>query len=124
MTSRTATASKHTTPDDQPYDFNLNAVQAEVDLTPFRFLWATKDNPNRRFTMLHLQDLDVWDLMEAAEGGDISAMVGAFRAAMSEDDWTAFRAAPMPQYKLKALFDAYRRHCGVAEGESPASSGS
>ncbi|WP_330339417.1 hypothetical protein [Streptomyces sp. NBC_00557] len=122
MTTRTAT--KSTAPDDQPFDFNLNAVQAEVDLSPFRFLWRTKDDPNRRFSMTHMQDLDVWELMEAAEGGDISAMTGVFQAAMSEDDWKAFRATRLPQYKLKALFKAYREHCGAAEGESQASSDS
>ncbi|MFI5685907.1 hypothetical protein [Streptomyces sp. NPDC051636] len=123
MTTRTATKSP-ATPDDQPFEFNLNAVKSEVDLTPFRFLWATADNPNRRFTMTHLQDLDVWELMEAAERGDTGAMIGVFQAAMSKEDWTDFRAVPLPQYKLKALFDAYRQHCGAAEGESPASSGS
>lgn len=118
MTARTATKSPA---DDQPFDFNLNAVAAEVDLSPFRFLWATKDNPNRRFTMTHLQDLDVWELMEAAERGDMGAMIGVFQAAMSREDWIDFRAVRLPQYKLKALFDAYRQHCGTAEGESPAS---
>jgi hypothetical protein len=119
MTARTATK-----PDDQVFDFNLNTVKAEVDLTPFRFLWGTKDDPNRRFTMLHLQELDVWDLVAAADGGDMAAMVGAFQAAMNADDWKAFRATSLPQYKLKALFDAYRTFCGAAEGESPASSDS
>ncbi|WP_406157782.1 hypothetical protein [Streptomyces canus] len=119
--TRTATTSK--APDDQPFDFNLNAVQAEVDLTPFRFLWATKDNPNRRFSMTHMQDLDVWELMEAADRGEVGAMLGVFQAALG-DDWKDFRAVKLPQYKLKALFDAYRDYCGAAEGESEASSDS
>lgn len=120
---RTATKST-ATGDDQPFDFNLNTVQAEVELTPFRFLWATKDNPNRRFTMKHLQDLDAWELIAAAEGGDLGAMVGCFEAAMGKTEWKEFRAVPIPQYKLKALFDAYREHCGSAEGEEEASSDS
>lgn len=120
---RTATKSPHTG-DDQPFEFNLNAVQAEVDLAPFRFLWATEDNPNRRFAMTHLQALDVWELMDAAEGGEVRAMLGVFQAALG-DDWKDFRAVRLPQYKLKALFDAYRKHCGESvEGESQASSGS
>ncbi|MFC8520815.1 hypothetical protein [Streptomyces sp. NPDC057257] len=120
---RTATKNP-ATGDDQPFDFNLNTVQAEVELTPFRFLWASKANPNRRFTMKHLQDLDSWELIAAAEGGDLGAMVGAFEAAMGKEQFKDFRATPIPQYKLKALFDAYRKHCGAAEGEEQASSDS
>ncbi|MGW4300430.1 hypothetical protein ACWEHT_11695 [Streptomyces sp. NPDC004646] len=121
MTTRTATTAKA---DDQVFDFNLNTVKAEVSLDPFRFLWATKDEPNRRFTMTHLQALDVWDLVAAADRGDMGAMVAAFQAAMTKDDWKTFRATPLPQYKLKALFAAYRDYCGAAEGESEASSDS
>lgn len=120
---RTATKSP-ATGDGQVFDFNLNTVQAEVELTPFRFLWASKDNPNRRFTMKHLQDLDAWELITAADNGDLGAMVGAFEAAMGKDQFKDFRSTPIPQYKLKALFDAYRKHCGTAEGEEQASSDS
>jgi hypothetical protein len=114
MTSRTATKA----PDDQPFDFNLDAVKAESDLSPFRVHFA-----GRRWEMKHLEALDVWQLMDAAERGEIGAMLGAFQAALG-DDYTDFRKQELPQYKLKALFEAYRKHCGVAEGESEASSGS
>ncbi|MET9158291.1 hypothetical protein ABZX56_11235 [Streptomyces parvulus] len=124
MASRTATKSAAKAPDDQPFEFDLNAVESEVDLAPFRFLWKTADNPNRRFTMHHLAGLNVWDLMEAAEQGDMGATVGIFKAAMSDDDWKAFRGSAVAQYKMTALFKAYRKHCGTAEGESPASSDS
>lgn len=123
MTARTAT--KSPVPGDaQPFEFNLNAVEAEAELTPFRFLWASKQNPNRRFTMEHLQALNVWPLLEAADGGDLGAMVGAFKAALGEEQWKDFHATPLKQFQLKALFDAYRKHCGTAEGESEASSDS
>lgn len=122
-TPRTATKSP-ATGDDQPFDFNLNAAESEVELKPFRFLWASKQNPNRRFTMEHLEALNVWPLMEAADGGDIGAMVGAFKAALGEEQWQEFHATPLRNFQLKALFDAYRKHCGTAEGESEASSDS
>lgn len=115
MTTRTATKS----PDSQPFDFNLDAVQAEVELTPWRVHWN-----GRRFEFAHMEALDVWGLVEAAEGGEIAATIGIFKAALSEKDWEDFRKIRLPQYKLKALFDAYRTHCGVGEGESEASSGS
>lgn len=118
MATRTATRA-----DDQPFDFNLNTVEAESDLAPFVFLWASKANPNRRFSMAHMEALDVWPLMAAAEGGDAGAMAGIFRTALGED-WDEFRKTPLPQYKMKALFDAYRKHSGVGPGESQASSDS
>lgn len=113
MTSRTA--SKTTTPDNKPFDFNLDAVQAESALEPFRFNFA-----GQRFTMAHLEALDVHDLLAAAGQGDIGMMVSAFKAALGEE-YTKFRKVPLPQYKLKALFAAYQEHCGVESGESPAS---
>jgi hypothetical protein len=109
--------------DDEVFDFNLNTVQAETELRPFRFAWASKDNPNRRLSMQHMESLNVWPLMAAAEGGDAGAMAGMFRVALGED-WEEFRKTPLPQYKMKALFNAYRKHCGVNEGESQASFGS
>ncbi|MER8266536.1 hypothetical protein ACIGZI_00940 [Streptomyces griseus] len=119
MTTRTATRS-----DDEVFDFNLNAVEAESGLKPFVFLWASKENGNRRFTMQHMQALDVWPLMAAADGGDAAAMAGIFREALGKDQWSEFRETPLPQYKLTALFAAYRKHSGASEGESVASSDS
>lgn len=117
-TTRTAT------PDNEVFDFDLNAVEAESDLRPFRFLWKSKDNPNRRLTMTHMEALDVWPLMAAAESGDVGAMTGIFRTALGNEQWADFRKTPLPQFKMRALFDAYRDHCGQKPGESPASSGS
>lgn len=111
MTSRTA----RTTPDDQPFDFNLDTVKAEVELTPFRVHFD-----GRRWEMLHLQDLDIWDLVEAAEGGDVKAMLVAFKLALG-DEFENFRKIRLPQYKLTALFKAYQQHCGLEPGESAAS---
>ncbi|MGW0566068.1 hypothetical protein [Streptomyces tauricus] len=120
--SRTATSSE---PDDsEVFEFNLNAVEAESELRPFRFMWASKQNPNRRLTMQHLEGLNVWQLLTAADGGDASAMVGVFQTALGDDQFEEFRKTPLPQYKMKALFAAYRKHCGTEPGESPASSGS
>lgn len=114
----TRTASKSA--DDEVFDLNLNAVQAESELRPFRFLWG---RDNRRFTMAHMEGLDVWPLMAAAEGGDASAMAGIFRTALG-NDWDDFREMPLPQFKMKALFKAYQKHSGMKPGESEASSDS
>jgi hypothetical protein len=119
--SRTATGQSD---DDEVFEFNLNAVEAETELRPFRFMWASKQNPNRRLTMQHLEALNIWPLMAAADGGDASAMVGVFRTALGDDQWEDFQKTPLPQYKMRALFKAYQKHCGANSGESLASSGS
>ena len=111
MTTRTAP--KPT--DSEPFDFNLDAVQAEVELRPFRVHFN-----GRRWEFAHMEGLDIWDLVEAAEGGEVRAMIGIFKAALGED-FADFRKVKFPQYKMKALFTAYRKHCGREPGESEAS---
>lgn len=115
MTARTATKPA----DDKPFDFNLDAVQAEVELTPFRVHFG-----GRRFTLAHIEDLDAWKVAEAADAGDIQMVLESLRLAMGDDDFAEFRKVHLPQYKLKALFKAYRDHCGQESGESAASSSS
>ncbi|MEU0675481.1 hypothetical protein ABZ330_21820 [Streptomyces sp. NPDC006172] len=105
-------------PDDKPFDFNLDAVPCEVDLTPFVFV-----HEGRRWTMQHLQELNIMPLIAAAQNGDAAAMLGAFREALGKE-WPEFERKGLPQWKLQPLFDAYSKHCGMAPGESPASSDS
>ncbi|MFE3657280.1 hypothetical protein [Streptomyces sp. NPDC059165] len=112
MTTRTAT--KRT--DDSPFDFNLDAVQSEVELRPFRVHFD-----GRRWEFAHMEGLNIWDLVEAAEGGEVAAMTGVFRISLGADQWEEFRKVKFPQYKMKALFTAYREHCGLEPGESEAS---
>jgi hypothetical protein len=113
MTANRAPIKK--TADDQPFDFNLDAVQAEVDLAPFRVHFN-----GRRFEFAHMEGLDIWDLVEHAEGGEVKAMIGVFRTSLG-DQFDDFRKVKLPQYKMKALFGAYRKHCGMEPGESDAS---
>lgn len=111
MSTRTATKQA---PDNQPFEFNLDTVQAEVELTPFRVHWA-----GRRWELQHSEELDVWGLADGALRGDVAATIGIFKLALGPKQWAEFSKTPMPQYKMKALFDAYKAHCGL--GESPAS---
>lgn len=115
MTTRTATSKA---PDDQPFDFNLDAVQAEVELTPFRVHFD-----GRRWEFAHMQGLDSWDLIAAAEGGEIGAVTGSMKLALG-DQWDDFRKVGLPQYKLMPLFKAWQKHCGLEPGESQASASS
>jgi hypothetical protein len=114
--STTRTANKPA--DNEPFDFNLDAVKAEVASTPFRVHWD-----GRRFSFQHMQDLDCWELLAAADSGEANAVMGSLRLALG-DEWADFRKVPMPQYKLMPLFKAWQKHCGMEPGESSASSGS
>lgn len=116
MTTNRAPAKKVApTPDDQPFDFNLDAVQAEVELTPFRVHFG-----GRRFELIHMQALNSWDAIAAAERGDLSVVADSMKLALG-DQWEDFRKLPMPQYKLMPLFKAWQAHSGVEPGESDAS---
>ncbi|MFF8879600.1 hypothetical protein [Streptomyces flaveolus] len=121
MTTRTATKStaKTTPADNAPFDFNLDAVKAETESTPFRVHWN-----GQRFTFAHMQDLDCWEMLAAADGGEANAVMGSLRLALGDEQWAEFRKKPMPQYKLMPLFNAWSEHCGMKPGESSASSDS
>lgn len=108
----------HARPDDQPFDFNLDAVKSEVDLRPF-----VVNFDSRPFRFSHLQGLNVWDLVEGAEGGDLEQGIRVFKIALG-DQFEDFRKLPLPQFKLEALFKAYEKFCGVEPGESEGSTSS
>ncbi|MGH3679085.1 MAG: hypothetical protein ACRDT2_01980 [Natronosporangium sp.] len=102
--------------DDQPFDFNLDAVESEVALTPFRFHWG-----GRRWEMAHAEGLDMWHILPHADAGDVKAMAAALEIALGKQKYEQFQKIPMPKYKVNALFEAYQRHCGVEPGESQGS---
>lgn len=109
--------------DDQPFDYNLDAVEAEVDLTPWRVNFGGK-----RWTFQHPQAIDVWALMTEGEnlggGSESAGMVAVFKVALGEEQYVEFRKIPLPTYKLKALFENYQRFGGVEPGESEGSTDS
>jgi len=103
---------------DSPKIFNLDAVENEAKSAPFRFQFAKKS-----WTMQHQLELDVWPMLEAGERGDNAAMVAVFQAALG-DKFDEFRQHRLSVNKMTALFEAYQEHCGLAVGESEASSSS
>ncbi len=102
-------------PDDRPFDFNLDAVRASAQAIPFVFQHA-----GRRWNVEHLDQMEAWDLLEAADKGETQAMRAIFSLGMGKQ-WPAFRALSLKRFQLTALFTAYREHCGDTPGESPAS---
>lgn len=109
--------------DSTPFDFNLDAVEAEVDLTPWRVHYAGK-----RWVFKHPQEIDVWDVVAADENNDGSSemggMLAVFKVALGEASFKEFRKVPLPNFKLKALFEAYQKFGGVEPGESEGSTAS
>ncbi|MEV7212081.1 hypothetical protein AB0O31_03155 [Kitasatospora cineracea] len=104
---------------DKPFDFNLDAVRSDVELTPFVVQFS-----GTRWTLEHMQSLNVWTILDSADKGDVSAMLGVFEAALGHAVFAVFRTKPLKSFQLQALFRAYQQHCGFAPGESPASTSS
>ena len=108
------------TPDDQPFEFSLDAFDAEEELRPFRFMHG-----GRRWEFQHLQMLDVWELAKEAEGGDAGEVIQMFTVALGDKDKVdEFRKIPLPGKKMNALYEAWLEHCGVEPGESDGSTDS
>ncbi|MFJ9443250.1 hypothetical protein ACIRRH_15470 [Kitasatospora sp. NPDC101235] len=105
--------------DGRPYDFDLGAVKAGAELRPF----VVRDADGTRWTFAHMDSLNIWPLLAAAEQGDNMAMRAVFREALGQQ-WEEFQKRPMPGYRMLSLFKAYQKHCGAAEGESLASTDS
>jgi hypothetical protein len=116
MATRTATTKPA---DDQPFDFNLDGLQPDVELRDFRVHFG-----GRRWTLKNMNELDAWDVVALAEGGDMKATVGALRLSLG-DQWADFQKISLPQWKITRLFRAWREHSGNPNaGESSASSDS
>ena len=106
--------------DDEPFDFNLDAVKTETTLRDFRFHYGGK-----RWTMTHRERLDNLPILEAAEsGGDAAATLVSLRAAMGDEQWTRFRKLGLTSRQLTELSQAYDKFCGTDQGESEGSTGS
>lgn len=105
-------------PDDKPFDFNLDAVVSEIDLSPFRVHFGGK-----RWDFRHMQDLDVWELVAKADGGDTSSIIQMFSVGLG-DQLAEFRKIRLPQHKMEKLFEAWQKHSGLEPGESEGSTDS
>jgi hypothetical protein len=116
MTTRRATTKKlPQRQDNNPIDFDLDGVKPNVPLKPFRFRWGGK-----RWTFLHIQELDCWGLLDGAREGEVGATLAAFRQALnSEEKYQELRELRLPSFKMNALFKAWQRHCGLDENGQP-----
>lgn len=120
MTTRAATTKASTKrADDEPFDFNLDALKPEAEHRPFLLHFA-----GRRWTLTNVNELNAWDIAAAAQGGEVEAVIGALRLALG-DQWADFQKLQLPQWKVMPLFRAWKQASGdVDPGESSASSDS
>lgn len=105
--------------DNEPFDFNLDAVKVEKTLRPFRFHFGGK-----RWEMIHRELLDQVPVLEAMErGGDAEATLVSLRRALG-DQWEGFRKLGLTSPQLNELVAAYDKFCGADQGESSGSTDS
>jgi hypothetical protein len=104
------------TPDNQPFEFNLDAYVKGLDLQPFRFHWK-----DRRWELAHFDSLDSWEMMKALKSGNDEAVL---RIAMGADQFGELRQIPLPLGGLQEVTERYFKHCGVDVGELRGSAGS
>ena len=92
--------------------FDLDAVEAEAERTPFTFTLK-----GEMFTMLAPEDVD-WRALADTEAPDwLYNYVGALLG----DDFERFQQHAVPQWKLNKLLEACQEHYGVTPGGSKAS---
>lgn len=95
--------------------FQLDAVQAEVDLTPYEFDFAGKT-----WVLTHQQALDGIAQAEVSKLGIEAAGMEVLKMAFEDQragQWTEFRKHTLPLHQLMALINAYGEHCGASAGE-------
>lgn len=115
---RTSPAAKKATgkPTAKPTDdvlFDLDALEKEAGRPePFAFRHNGRD-----FTLNDPQDIDWRDLMTA-----LSEPIGFVRYVMNSEDHKAFMAMTTPEWKMRALVQAYFAHWGIDLGEAGGSS--
>ena len=116
-TVKKSLSSTSSRPDDKPFDFNLDAVKAEIDLTPFVIQYGGK-----RWSFQHMRELDTWELVKAG-AGDAQSVLSVFKAALGSQ-FEDFSALKLPAWKMDKLFEAYEEYCGVQPWEQEGSTDS
>jgi hypothetical protein len=104
---------------DKPDVFNLDAVKAEVDLTPFKFTFK-----GRPYEIPHLSDLDAFHMLTAfGEKGEAVGLFNVLRRALGDKE-EQLRKAGMRGWQFNQLLKAWQKHAGVEPGESEGSTDS
>lgn len=95
-------------------------LKAEVDGEPYRVEIPSKG----KFEIPHVNAVDVFkmnDVVSSAET-DLDVILATFELVMGAREFARLRKAGINRATLISLFVAWQQHCGLREGESPASS--
>lgn len=98
------------TPDNQPFDFNLDAFIKGMDLTPYRVHFA-----DQRWELKHFDGLDSQTVTKAMRQDDEDAAI--LKLAMGDEQYERFLETRVPVGGRKELVRRYFKHCGVDLGE-------
>ena len=95
--------------------FDLDAVASEANKEPFEFTFG-----GETYTLPAVFDIRIVGHLTEGEIGE------ALRRTLGAEQWKKMQAsdAVFTSEQFKALFEAWMAHCGVTEGEAPASTGS
>lgn len=106
-------------PDEKKPD-KFAALKAEVEGEPYR----VEIGDRGKYVIPHINTLNVFDFNDAVDNavGDLGAVIAVLQLAMSPEDFKRLREADLNRPTLIALYTAWQEHCGLAEGESSASS--
>jgi hypothetical protein len=103
-------------PDNQPFDWNMDAFVAGLDHQPFRFPFK-----GERWEMKHFDALDSKETSAAMETGDDRALI---KLAMGGDQFAKFDEIKLSNGAQRELVVRYFKHCGVDLGKLPGSTDS
>lgn len=92
-------------------------LHREAGGEPFRFEWD-----GGTYEIPHVRDMDVFRVQDTitASSSEDDLIFALFSAGMG-DNWSDLKAAGMNQQTFANLVTAWRRHCGLIQGESSAS---
>jgi hypothetical protein len=94
-------------------------LKAEAGGEPFPFEYQ-----GEKFTIPHVRDMDVFAVRQviADATNEDDLMVNLYKQAMGPEQFDQLKALGLTQHVFANLVMAWRRHCGLEEGESSASS--
>jgi hypothetical protein len=102
------------TPDNQPFEFNLDAFVNGMDLAPFRFPFK-----GGQWEMRHLDGIDSREVSKAMQAADEDAAM--LRLTLGEEKYGELMKLGLPVGGRKELVRRFYKHCGVDLGESQGS---
>lgn len=92
--------------------FDLDVFISKQKNPPYVFKFAQRD-----WSMTNAKDIDAWQSLEAADTGDVEAMLEIMRLAFGDEQYVEFKQHPLPAHALGELFQRYQKHSGVEPGE-------